>query len=261
MKNYIPLYLLASLSPLVAGIYLLFPYLRARRRESLEAEFHNTSCLMQRNLQGYIKGKRQEYMGYLIQSLTLLRNSYEDPIVTLTDLDRRDMLELCLRQAKPFFMGLWEPTRKEEVDLKNIPLLFAEKIHTLNMEVEIDICSKMTSTLKWEPVFMEVLLINAIGKIIYRLPNRGKVSVSLRKKDGVFHLEIRDTGYVLTGSAASLISHLHDFFLEDDAFREICRDNGIGYSTAQSKDGAVNVTYLIFPAPTEEIANRNIEQL
>lgn len=265
MKNHLTLCLLISLSLLVGGIYLLLPYLRARRRESLEAELHQTSCLMQRNLQGYVKSKRQEYMGYLIQSLTLLKNSYEDPIVTLTDLDRRDMLELCLRQAKPLFMGLWEPTRKEEVDLKaiihNIPLLFTEKIHALNITVEIDISKDKMTTLLGEPVFTEVLLINAIGKIIYRVPNRGKVSVSLREENGAFHLEIRDTGYVLTGSAANLINHLHDFFITDDAFREICRDNDITYSTAKSKDGETNITYLVFPMPQEETANRNVEQL
>ena len=119
-----------------------------------------------------------------------------------------DMLELCLRQAKPLFIGLWEPTRKEEVDLEeiiqNIPLLFAEKIHTLNIEVEIDISSEMTSTLKWEPVFVEVLLINAIGKIIYRLPNQGKVLVTLREEKGDFHLESRDNGYVFTELGSKL---------------------------------------------------------
>jgi hypothetical protein len=60
---------------------------------------------------------------------------------------------------------------------------------------------------------------------------------------------------------ANLINHLHDFFIEDDFFGEICRDNGIEYSTIQSKEGSTNFTYLMFPAAQEEIANRNIEKL
>jgi hypothetical protein len=220
---------------------------------------------MQKNLQGDIKRKRQEYMGYLIESLTLLKKSYNDPKVTLTDTDRLDILDLCMRQAKPLFMGLWEPTRKEEVDLqeilKNIPLLFAEKIHTLNINLELNIPSKMVSSLKWEPVFVEVLLINAIGKIIYRVTNRGKINVSLREKDGDFYLEIRDNGYVLTGSAANLINHLHEFFISDEFFQQICKNNGISYSTTQSKDGNMNVTYMMLSAPQEEIANSNVEPL
>jgi hypothetical protein len=264
LKNYLTL-LLASLSLLASGIYLLYPYFQKRRRECLEAELHQTSCLIQRNLQGDIKKKRQEYMGYLIESLTLLKKSNKDPKIPLTDQDRMDMLELCLRLAKPLFMGLWEPTRKEEVDLKeiiqNIPLLFAEKIHTLNIDVEIDIPSEMTSTLKWEPVFVEVLLINAVGKIIYRVPNRGRILVSLREEDTDFYLEIRDNGYVLQSSAANLINYLHDFFISDEFFQQICRDNSIGYSTTQSKDDDMNVTFLMFPAPQEEIANSNVEPL
>ena len=246
-------------------LYFLYSSFQNRSRELLEAEIHRTSCILHRNLQGDIKRKRQEYMGYLIESLTLLKKSYNVPKVPLKDIDRLDIIDLCLRQAKPLFMGLWEPTNKDVVDLKeilqNIPLLFVEKIHALNIEVEIDISSEMTTTLKGEKTFMEVLLINAIGKIIYRVPNRGKVSASLREEDGNLHVEIRDNGYVLPGSAASLLTHLHDYFITDDAFQKICRDNGINYTTSKSEDGDMNVTYLIFSARQEEIANRNIEPL
>ncbi|MBX9804826.1 MAG: hypothetical protein K2Y18_03615 [Alphaproteobacteria bacterium] len=262
--NSLTLYLLISITLVAAGLYLYYAYYKAAKRESLGAELHQTSCVMQRNLQGDIKRKRQEYMGYLIESLTLLKKSYSDPKVSLTDTDRLDILELCLRQAKPLFMGLWEPTNKEEVDLKvillNIPLLFAEKIHILNLDVEIDIPETPTILLG-EPVFVEVLLISLIGKIIYRIPNRGKLVVSLEEEDGDFHIEIWDNGYVLTGSAANLIIHLHDFFIEDSAFQQLCLDNGIGYSTSYEKDDNKNMTYLMFPAPEEEIANSNVEKI
>lgn len=265
MKNYLTLYLLAFLSLLAGGLCFLYPYFQGRRRELLEAEIHKTSCLIQRNLQGDIKRKRQEYIGYLIESLTLLKKSFNNPELALTDTDRLDILELCLRQAKPLFMGLWDPTNKEVVDLKeiitNIPLLFAEKLHILNITVNIDISSEMTTTILGEPVFMEVILINVIGKIIYRVPNSGKVRVVIREEDGDFHLEIQDNGYILTGSAAIVITHLHDFFITDDAFQEMCKDNDITFSTSKSKDDDMNITYLMFPAAQEEIANRNIEPL
>jgi len=258
------IYLLTLFSLLAVGLYLFYLHVQKRQRESLEAELHRTSCLMQRNLQGDIKRKRQEYMGYMIESLTLLKKSYTDPKVPLTDTDRLDILELCLRQAKPLFMGLWEPAQKEEVDLKeilqNIPFLFAEKIHALNLDVEIDVPEDTPAILLGEPIFVEVLLINLLGKIIYRIPNRGKLFVSLGEEDGDFHIEIWDNGYVLTGSAANLINHLHDFFIEDSALQQLCLDNGIGYSTSYEKEGNKNITYLMFPAPDEEIANRNVEQ-
>jgi hypothetical protein len=261
----ISIYLLASFSLVAAGLYLFYSYYKANKRKSSEIELHQTACVMQRNLQGGIKRKRQEYMGYLIESLTLLKKSYADSKASLTDTDRLDILELFLRQAKPLFMGLWEPTKREEVNLKeillNIPLHFAEKIDALRIEVDIDIPYETSSTLKWEPVFVEVLLLNAIGKIIYRLPKRGKLIVSLRKEDGNFYLEIRDNGYVLSASSSNLINNLHDFFMRDEFFQQICRDNGIGYSTTQRKDGDMNVTYMMFPAPQEEIANRNMEKL
>jgi hypothetical protein len=65
--------------------------------------------------------------------------------------------------------------------------------------------------------------------------------VSLAEEDGDFHVEIWDNGYyVLTGSAANLINHLHDFFIEDSAFKQLCLDNGIGYSTSQCNDDNKN---------------------
>jgi len=82
-----------------------------------------------------------------------------------------------------------------------------------------------------------------------------------QEEDGNFYLEIRDNGYILSDFAANLITHLHDFFMSDEYFQQICRDNDIGYSTTRSKDGDMNVTYIMFPAPQEEIANSNVEQL
>ena len=85
LKISIIIYLLVSLCLMVGGIYLLYPYFQARRRKSFEAELHQTSCLMQRSFQGDIKHKRQEYMGHLIESLTLLKKSYKDLTIILTD--------------------------------------------------------------------------------------------------------------------------------------------------------------------------------
>lgn len=82
------IFLLTSFILLAAGLYLFYAYYTANKRKSLETELHQTACVMQRNLQGDIKRKRQEYMGYLIESLTLLKKSYADSKVSLTDIDR-----------------------------------------------------------------------------------------------------------------------------------------------------------------------------
>lgn len=192
-------------------------------------------------------------MGYLIKSLNLLKKSYNDIEHPLIEEDRLDILDLCLRQAKPLFIGLWEPSNKEVVDLKeiiiNVPLLFAEKIHTLNITVDICIPSEMRTTIIGEPVFMEVILINAIGKIIYRVPNRGMVRVALQVEDGNFHLEIQDSGYVLTKTAAHLVTNAFNFFIEDDTFQQLCRDNGISYSTQRQSKGPECYLYKV-PSPS-----------
>ena len=233
-----------------------------------DTQSHQTSCQRQRKLQTEIKTKRHEYGRYLVQSLDILKQSYTSPLSTLTEADRADIVNLCLRQAKPLSIGLWEPANKEEVDLgeiiHTIPLLFAERIQASSIMIEIDIPSEITPILRGEVVFMELLLINAIGKLIYRVPKKGKVFISLEEENGAFHLKIQDNGYPMAGTTANLVKNSFDFFMEDGTFLQVCQENGIIYKTSTGKNGGMNVTHIMLPISRisqEEIINSNVVQL
>ena len=233
-----------------------------------DAISHQTSCQLQRKLQMDIKTKRYEYGQYLVQSLDILEQSYTSPLSALTEADRVDIVNLCRRQAKPYAMGLWEPTHKEEVDLGkiiyNIPLLFAERVDASNISVEVDIPSELIPIIQGETVFMELLLINAIGKLIYRVPKNGKVLISLREQERGFQLEIQDNGYALAETTAKLLKKSFDFIMEDGTFQQTCRENGITHKASTGKNGGMNVTRIMLPISQvyqEEITNSNVVPL
>ena len=200
-------------------------------------------------------------MRYLGMTLSILKNSHTNPQSPIKEADRTDILNLCLRQTRALSLGLWEPTDKEDVDLKEIihtiPLLFTDRIHAFSLQVEIRIPPKLMATLRGEPVFMEVILINAIGKSIYRAQKNGRVHISLWEENGCYHLEIQDNGFILTETAADLLTNACDLFIEHDAFQQLCQDNGIGYETSKTNDGSMNITRLMLSSPQGDIANRN----
>lgn len=238
--------------------------LRIRQHET---QSHQSSCQAQKKLQGDVKLKREEYANHLVHSLDILQQSFTDSFSSLSEADRATIVSLCLRQAKALSMGLWEPShQKEDVDLSALlqraPLIFAERIQASNIELDINIDPHLIIPLQNERVFIEVLLINAIGKAIYRVPKGGKVRVSLKKEKGTLILEIQDNGYILSGTKASLMKNAFDFFIEDTPYQQLCQDNHIVYNV--SKGNGMNVTSIIFPTSPhsyETIAHSNVVPL
>ena len=107
---------------------------------------------------------------------------------------------------------------------------------------------------------MGALLINAIGKTIYRLPKDGRILVTLGEENECYQLEIQDNGFTLTKTAADLITNACELFIEDCVLQQLCQDNGIGYETSKANNGSMNTTRLMLSNSQEEIANRNAAQ-
>lgn len=265
MRDYPIISSLAFWSLLCVLACISFVFITKQQNKLRLAKIHQMTCKKLKDFQAAIKVKREEYMGYLIQSLVILRQSHRNPEIPLTNEDRIEIVNLCLRQAIPLQIGLWEPTKKVKANLREIIYkvipLFAEKIAALKIKLEIDIPPKIKPIIPGEPVFLEIILANVIGKTIYRLRKEGTVQISLHKKRGRLHLNIQDNGYISGAVAEKLITESVDFFLSSSAFQETCLNNAIGYSTSYLPKIGMNITQLTFYEERDDIANRNIEDI
>lgn len=226
-------------------------------------EFHQVSCQVQKTLQNNLRDKQKVQAQHIIGFLDDMQ-FFKPSLASLIGEERIINMDLCLNQSLALSKGLWHPTNLDDIDLKEIfdkfLLLFAEKIHQSNITFEMP-TSLNTPLLKGDPLLMELLIANVVGKSIYRVPDNGTVSISLKIAKDFLHLEIQDSGYERISLAESLIQKSCDFFIEEEVFQNLCRENGLYTKYSKASNGC-NVAHMIIPLPSkEEVSKYNVVQL
>jgi hypothetical protein len=226
------------------------------------SEIHQVSCQAQRKLQASLKRRQEEQASRLHLAFKDIQQSLENSAIQYGDTQMMEILRTRFQLANSLLDGVWMPIIKEEVDFKgildNFQLIFAEKIHKLNIKIEKTIATE-TNPFLGDPLLIEIILINAIGKPLHRLPENGVISISLNKISDFLHLEIQDNGYAGIEAAEKFILKSFGFFMKEETFHQTCLDNGVRYQ--YEKADGLNITHLILPPPEEEALNSNVVQL
>ena len=226
------------------------------------AHIHQISSQARKKFQTNLKKRQQEQVSHVSLSLKSIQQSFKNPLSQLGHPERMEILNACIAETNNLSDGLWNSTKKEKVDFREIlrclQLIFAETIHKFCLTIETKIPFE-TMSFQGDPLLIEVLLINAIGKPIHRVPKDGNISISLKEIPGFLHLEVRDNGYAGAEVAEKLIRKSSGLFMTEEAFHKICLTNGMGYRYA--KANGLNVTHLMIPNPEEEVSNSNVVQL
>ncbi|MBX9805725.1 MAG: hypothetical protein K2Y18_08250 [Alphaproteobacteria bacterium] len=214
-------------------------------------------------LEGAIRMRQKQRATWITQSLDVVSQSYQNPKIYLPEQDQFDIIHECQKVAQSLSLGLGKSLEKEKVDLKQIILctllLFKEKTHKSNISVDINL-PENACTIKSDALLMEVLFMDVLGKAIHRVPKNGVVSISLKEDENSFHLETLDNGYTNTGSTDKLIKKSFDLFFSNDNFQDICRENGLSFSSKKETNG-LNTSCLILPFQEEEVQNNNVVRL
>lgn len=197
-------------------------------------------------------------------SLTALQQPLQNFPISRDGVDGMGILSACLQEVTSLGEGTFYPMKKEQIDFKavldSLLLLFAEKIHQLAVEVNCHIQPDLPSFFA-DPLTIEALLIDAIGKPICRVPQNGVVSINLKETSGLLVLEIQDNGFAGIEAAEKLIRESFDFFMDEDVFAQACAKNGVQHQCSKTHDG-LNVTRLILPTTFPEgIKANNVVQL
>lgn len=144
-----------------------------------------------------------------------------------------------------FLQILTDRNRPAEVNfatlLKNTQQLFADKIFKSN--IMIDVKFDQDIPYKGDVLLMEFILINIIGKIIFRVPKNGKITIKISQKNTNIHLTIQDNGYSIANIAKKLVEKSFDLFMEYNNFQLLCNENGVEIEHVRTKN-AINVTKI-----------------
>jgi len=199
------------------------------------------------------------------KKLTKFLEVIKDNNSSLPDEAINIQMESSIRQAAALSNGLWVPSNVDNVELnevvKNFSMLFAEKLHQSNIHIEIQDLSHLPS-FKGDALLIDVLLINVLGKVLYRVPDQGTVFISAKEMSGYLHLQIQDTGFGRVIQAEKIIQKSFGLFMDEQDFKKLCKENGvyIKYSKTNQGHKITQVLIPIFKSPQEGERN-NIVQL
>lgn len=231
-----------------------------------DLEIREMSLQAQKTFQGGLQERQKKQAKYIAEFLEEIRSIYSHmPLTHLNQGESDQIIDLCLKKATALSKGLWTPQYQETIDLtrilKNLYLLFGQKIHRSHIHLNIHLLLKLPS-FRGDPLFIEMLLMNVVGKAIYRVPEKGIVSLSLKEALGFLHLKIQDNGYGKMALVEDLIRQSFELFIDEEVFQSLCQENGVHTKYVKAVDG-FNVTHMVIPfsSPQIEESDSNVVQL
>lgn len=226
-------------------------------------EYQNISYQAYKSFQERLKNNQVIQLINVVGFLSELQ-SLKNSLSSVIGFQKFNKLDTCHKQLLTLTKGLWYPTNQENINFKkiiqNVFHLFAYKIHQSNILHEISLPHKLPQFLG-DPLLFELILINLIGKSIYRVPDNGIISISLKRTPVFYRVEIKDNGYDRMLFTESLIKKSCDIFLDEDIFSHLCNENGLYIKYSKRKNG-FNITTMIIPLPSQgELPKTNVVQL
>lgn len=145
-----------------------------------------------------------------------------------------------------------------KVLLEDIEAFFAPKIQQDELTLMIEV--PRTLSFMGDFDFMLPLLINIIGKPLYRTPQGEKIIVSCGRVRSSLCIDVYDRGYPRREFTESLIEDACDIFISEPHLQKICQENGFMYQYSQIKY-RLNRTQLIVPFQVEQSSLSNVVRL
>ena len=231
-------------------------------RQQQEHHYHSTSCQSHKKFYADYSKQQREQMSDLARSLALAENSFKNLSLKPEDLEHLSLIHSCRIEALNLAKGAIGSLKNETLYLKamleEIQLFFIEKTHKSNIKLEV-FC-RDDVIYDGDPTFIEFILINLIGKSIYKVPKGGAVSVSAFQDNHTVSVEIQDNGFLTAVASEKLIKKSLDLFIPNDLLISTCHEYGLTYEQSKNSEG-LNITSIIFPTQQEEITHDNVVQL
>ena len=189
----------------------------------------------------------------------MILSFYKRAHIELPSKDLIDIVESCLKVGEYLSKGAVSKIRNEPIKilsiLDNIQELFAEKIYKSNIEVEIN-CSE-NLFYDSDPCFMELMLINVIGKPLHSVPLNGSVTIKATNQKEGLHIQVKDNGFFFNKKILNQLNQSFNFFLSQEIFAKVCQDNNLRYEHYRGKNG-FNMAKIFFPKPDGRSLDDNV---
>lgn len=222
-------------------------------------ETHQMTCHAYKQFQASLSHHQKEQLDHVLRSLDVVMGSFKNPNIELPVKDIMDILMSCLGVIEDISNGALPQAKHESVNVKkilaNVRALFTEKMYKSDLTLETHCPDQLTYY--GDPLLLEFMLLNLIGKPLYMAPKNGKVEVKASDHKEDLQIQVKANGFAANPKSLHQIQQSFDLFISEDRFHQLCRENGFVYEFDEDKDG-LNVTKLVFPKMREEMRESNV---
>lgn len=201
---------------------------------------HQESCQSYKEFQATFQNRQKEQLHRILRSIDVVMGSLQNPKRALPPQELVDILKSCFPVVERTVNGTLFIETHEPVNilktLDNIRALFTEKMYKSDLTLEVDCPSNLAY---WgDPLGVELVLLNLIGKSLHRAPKNGKVDIKAACHKEGFSIDVKGNGFPLSEKSQRQIQQAFDFFMSDGSFHQLCRENGLFYEYVEEKDGS-----------------------
>jgi signal transduction histidine kinase len=226
------------------------------------AETHQTTCQSHTQFRSSFYQHQRERLNHVLRSIDVVMRSLQNPNGSLPGQELVDILKSCLNVVESIVGGSLTVSRHVPVrllkTLSNVRVLFTEKMYTSELTMEMHCSEDLTYC--GDPVMVEFLLLNLVGKSLYLAPKKGKVDIKVTEQKEGLHIHVRNKGFSMNEQMQKQIMQAFDFFMTEEHFHQLCQENGFHYECTKDKEG-LNITTLFFPNVEVEPLGNNVVPL
>lgn len=225
-------------------------------------ETHQVTCQSSKQFQTSFFVHQREQLNHVLRSLDVVMRSLQNPENALPTEELMDILKSCLNVVEHVSGGTpldikHEPIRIHKT-LANIRSLFTEKLYKSDLLMEVHCSEELIHY--GDPLMVEFILLNLIGKPLYMARKNGKVDVRATNQKEGLQIQVKDNGFPMNDKSQKQLQQAFEFFMTEQQFQQLCRDNGFFYEYSKDKAG-LNVVTMLFPNIELKSSNSNVVSL
>lgn len=208
-----------------------------------------------------LNNEKREQALHICKALAIVTEGVKGTKLHYSTAQQFEFLQSSLKLARFLSEGTMTQRREEKIDINHllgdVSALFAEKIYKSN--VILDITCPDDLFFYGDPLFTELLLVNVLGKAIYRLAKNGKASIAIMDQGETIFFELKDKGFPSDGVSEKAFKKSFDLFIPENSLKKMCHENDLQYISLRGEKN-FNITKIIIPkVPVKNIGDNVIK--
>lgn len=227
-----------------------------------DTKAHHTACKSRKELAFKVNIRRklqeQELKDTLGRALIEIKNPRNE--ISIHDVE--NIFSHCFDESSGILNEQWakDPEIYElylDEIIESVQKLFADRIQSNKVQVIVDFPEEDNEPFDGDPLLMELIFMNIIGRAIYSVSAESSVEIIVRKQDNYLEMTIKHGGYLLSEIIENKLKKNFELFANNATFQHMCMECHIICSHTKVSSGNNEIHLKI---PLEAPLNQEQEE-